>query len=111
MPTYRLPMATRLTPAIASTFATLALSHLTREYPNKLAHSLAGPGDVHDPRELHPVFYGSYDWHSCLPGYGLLFPLIDRYPDLPEAARVTAVVDEHFTEANVERELEYVTLP
>ncbi|HWX11645.1 MAG TPA: DUF2891 domain-containing protein [Trinickia sp.] len=104
-------MATRLTPATASTFATLALSHLTREYPNKLAHSLAGPEDVRAPRELHPVFYGSYDWHSCVHGYWLLLRLVDRYPDLPEAARIATVVNEHLTEANVERELEYVNLP
>jgi hypothetical protein len=104
-------MATRLTPATASKFATLALPHLTREYPNKLAHSLAGPEDIRAPRELHPVFYGSYDWHSCVHGYWLLLYLVDRYPDLPEAARIVTVVNEHFTEANAERELEYVNVP
>jgi len=49
-------MTTRLTPTIASKFAAIALSHLTREYPNKLTHSLAGPQDVRSPRELHPIF-------------------------------------------------------
>jgi Protein of unknown function (DUF2891) len=104
-------MTTRLTPAIASKFATLALSHLTREYPNKLTHSLAGFGDVRSPRELHPIFYGSYDWHSCVHGYWLVLRLLDRYPDLPEAVRIAAVVDEQFTERNVAGELAYLNLP
>lgn len=103
-------MPTRLTPTIASSFATLALSHLTREYPNKLTHALAGPQDVRSPRTLHPIFYGSYDWHSCVHGYWLLLRLISRYPDLPEAARITSVVDAHFTEANVAGELAYLSL-
>jgi hypothetical protein len=104
-------MTTRLTPTLASKFAALALSHLTREYPNKLTHALAGPEDVRSPRELHPIFYGSYDWHSCVHGYWLVLRLLERYPELPEAARIAAVVDEHFTEANVEAELAYLNLP
>ncbi|HEV3104761.1 MAG TPA: DUF2891 domain-containing protein [Trinickia sp.] len=104
-------MVARLTPTIASKFADLALSHLTREYPNKLTHSLAGPEDVRSPRALHPIFYGSYDWHSCVHGYWLLTRLIDRYPDLPEASRIAAIVDAHFTEENVAGELAYVSLP
>lgn len=104
-------MTTRLTPEIASKFAALALSHLTREYPNKLTHSLAGPEDVRSPRELHPIFYGSYDWHSCVHGYWLLLRLLDRYPDLPQAQQIRDVVDIHFTDANVAGELAYLSLP
>ena len=103
-------MNAHLTPAIASKFASLALAHLTREYPNKLTHSLDGPQDVQSPRALHPIFYGSYDWHSCVHGYWLVLRLIDRYPDLPEASRIAAVVDEHFTEENVAGELAYLNL-
>lgn len=104
-------MTTRLTPALASKFATLALSHLTREYPNKLTHSLAGPQDVRSPRELHPIFYGSYDWHSCVHGYWLLLRLLDRYPGLAQARQIRDVVDKHFTEANVAGEVAYLSLP
>jgi hypothetical protein len=104
-------MAIRLTPAIASKFADLALAHLTREYPNKLTHSLAGPDDVRSPRELHPIFYGSYDWHSCVHGYWLVLRLLDRYPELPQAQAIRAVVDAHFTEANVAGEVAYLSLP
>jgi hypothetical protein len=105
------PMITVLTPALASKLAKLALAHLTREYPNKLTHALAGPEDVRSPRELHPIFYGSYDWHSCVHGYWMLLRLVTHYPDMPEAPAVKAVVDAHFTDANVAGELAYLRLP
>jgi hypothetical protein len=104
-------MTTQLTAAVASKFANLALDHLTREYPNQLTHRLAGPHDVQSPRSLHPIFYGSFDWHSCVHGYWLVLRLVDRFPDLPEAARVVELVDAHFTDANVAGERAYLDLP
>jgi hypothetical protein len=101
----------QLDAATATKFARLALEHLTREYPNKLTHALAGPQDVQGPRALHPVFYGSYDWHSCVHGYWLVLHLLDRFPELPEAARIVALVDAHFTEANMAGERAYLDLP
>lgn len=40
--------------------------NLHREYPNKIAHHLEGPQDVRSPRQLTPIFYGCYDWHSAV---------------------------------------------
>ena len=104
-------MPTTLTPALASKFAALALAHVTRAYPNKLDHVLRGPEDVLGPRELHPIFYGSFDWHSCVHGYWLLTRLYRQFPELPEAARVRELVDEHFTPANVAAEVAYLAQP
>src|SRR6185295_12399017 len=82
-----------LTPEIASKFAGLALAHVTREYPHKLDHVMRGPGDVRGPRALHPVFHGSFDWHSCVHGCWLLARLLRRFPGLPEAPRIAALLD------------------
>ncbi|MCX5542470.1 DUF2891 domain-containing protein [Paraburkholderia sp. CNPSo 3076] len=103
-------MTTYLTAAHASKFASLALAHLTREYPNKLTHSLDGPQDVQGPRALHPVFYGSYDWHSCVHGYWLVLHLLERFPGLAEGPQIVAVVDEHFTPEKMAGEMAYLTL-
>jgi hypothetical protein len=96
---------------LASKFARLALGHLTREYPNKLDHVMASADDVAGPRALHPIFYGSFDWHSCVHGYWLVARLYDRFADLPEAPAIRAVIDEHITEANVAGELAYLRRP
>ncbi|WP_250473527.1 DUF2891 domain-containing protein [Caballeronia sp. GAFFF1] len=97
--------------ALASKFAQVALGHLTREYPNKLDHVLASDADAQSPRALHPIFYGSFDWHSCVHGYWLIACLFDRFPGLAEAGRIRAVIDEHFTEANVAAEVAYLERP
>lgn len=100
-----------LTPEIASRFASIALGHVTREYPNKLDHVLAAPDDVRSPRDLHPIFYGSFDWHSCVHGHWLLATLLRLFPALPEAPQIHALFDDHLTRDNVERERAYLDRP
>lgn len=101
-------MSPTLTPAIAAKFAALALSHVTREYPNKLEHVLTGPDDLQSPRELHPVFYGSYDWHSCVHGYWLLARLLRRQPELVQADAIRALFVEHLTADKIAAEVAYL---
>jgi hypothetical protein len=100
-----------LTRELASHFACTALSHVTREYPNKLDHVLTGPEDARTPRELHPIFYGSFDWHSCVHGYWTLARCLRRFPDLPEAEAIRALFDAQFTPENVAGELAYLARP
>ncbi len=100
-----------LTPEIAGLYARTALGHVTREYPNKLDHVIAGPEDVRSPRNLHPVFFGSFDWHSCVHGWWTLFTLYRLHPDMAEAARIEALADALFTEANIAVETAYLARP
>lgn len=102
---------TRLTRDIAETFAALALAHISREYPNKLDHVLASESDAQSPRVLHPIFFGSYDWHSCVHGYWLLARLVRRYPDLLAGSGIAALFDERFTETNIAAECAYLDRP
>ena len=104
-------MLPTLTPALATKFAGLALSHVTREYPNKLEHVLTGPEDLRSPRALHPIFYGSFDWHSCVHGYWLLARVLRRTPGIPEASAICALFDAHLTPANVAGEVAYLDAP
>ena len=54
-----------LTQHQADAFARMPLTYLRQEYPNHIMHLLNDDGDVLPPRELHPVFYGCFDWHSA----------------------------------------------
>jgi hypothetical protein len=102
---------TKLTENLASHFAGTALGHVGREWPNKLDHVMGGPGDVASPRALHPVFFGSFDWHSCVHGYWLLARLCRRFPHFPEAVRIRDLFDANFTMANIAAELDYLARP
>ncbi|MBW8815905.1 MAG: DUF2891 domain-containing protein [Caulobacterales bacterium] len=101
----------RLTPQLASQFARIALGHVAREYPNKLDHVLDGPADARGPRELHPIFFGSFDWHSCVHGYWLLASLLRLEPGTPEAPAIRALFDAAFTAEKVAAEVTYLARP
>src|SRR3569623_1489571 len=105
------PSANRLTPQIASSFARIALGHVTREYPNKLDHVMECPVDARGPRDLHPIFFGSFDWHSCVHGYWLLASLLRREPGIPEATAIRDLFDDAFTGPKVAAEVAYLARP
>jgi len=104
-------MTQTLTVELASHFARVALGHVTREFPNKLDHVLDGPGDVKGPRELHPIFFGSFDWHSCVHGHWLLARLQRRFPRMPESMRIAAHFDSQLMAQKVAGEMHYLERP
>ncbi len=97
-----------MTPRTAARFARLTLGHVGREYPNKLDHVMTGPEDVRTPSDLHPLFYGSYDWHSCVHGWWQLLRLARLYPDLPESAAIRERADMMLTSEKMAGELAYL---
>lgn len=101
----------RLTPEVAASFARIALGHVTRPWPYKLDQVLSGENDLASPRRLHPIFYGSFDWHSCVHGYWLLAAVRRRFPDHPVAADIDARFTEAFTSEAVEGERAFLTRP
>jgi hypothetical protein len=92
-------------------FARIALGNVTREYPHKLDQVLSGDEDLAPPRALHPIFYGSFDWHSCVHGWWSLLTLRRLFPGNAEAADITALADASFTTENVAAELAYLDRP
>lgn len=100
-----------LTRETAPRLARAALGHLGREFPHKLDHVMDGPGDARTPRELHPLFHGSFDWHSCVHGWWCVARLARCLPDLPEAAEIERRLDEAFTAQAVAGELAYLARP
>src|SRR5436190_2173603 len=101
-------MSLKLDPQTASRFAQVALGHVTREYPHKLDHVLDGDQDELTPRSLHPIFYGSFDWHSCVHGWWTLLTLRRLFPDMEQASAIDELAAESFTAANIARELAYL---
>jgi hypothetical protein len=102
---------TRLDEATATRFATLTLSHIGQEYPHKLDHVLNGDADAAPPRVLHPIFHGSFDWHSCVHGWWQLLTLLRLYPASPAADAIRAEADRMLVPDKVAGELAYLARP
>jgi hypothetical protein len=100
-----------LTPELAARFADIALANVVREYPNKLDHVLRSDADAASPRALHPAFYGSYDWHSCVHMHWLLVLLRRLHPTLPQHEAIDTLLARHLTPANIAAECAYLARP
>jgi hypothetical protein len=101
----------KLTQTQASAFAQLALKGIQKEFPNKPGTVLNGKDDIKGPRDFHPAFYGSFDWHSSVHGHWMLVRLVRRFPELPERKQIRAVLNAHLTAKNLQAETDYFKQP
>ncbi len=101
----------RLDPAATSRFARLALDCVGKEYPNKIAHVLAGDADARPPRELTPAFFGCFDWHSAVHGHWLLARLVRLEPGAPWAPEARAALARSLTPGKIAGEVRYLEGP
>lgn len=95
----------------ASKLAALALTGITREYPNAPEVVLNSDRDVLTPRALHPAFYGCFDWHSAVHGHWMLARLLRLFPGLPQAGEIRRALDANLTPANLKVEADYFRAP
>lgn len=101
----------QLSAEVAERFMALTLGHLGRTYPYKPDLVMGGPEDARPHTEHHPVFHGSFDWHSCVHGWWQVLRLARIYPDLPQAHAVRAQADEMLTADKLAGELAFVERP
>jgi hypothetical protein len=102
---------TTMDAGMAARFMALTLSHIGQEYPHKLDHVLNADEDAQTPVQLHPIFHGSFDWHSCVHGWWQLLRLCRLYPDADGAAQVCARADAMLTPDKVAVEVAYLARP
>lgn len=94
----------------AARFARVALDNIVRRYPYKVDHLMTGPHDLVAPEVMHPVFYGSYDWHSSVHMHWLLVRLLALRPALDCAGEIRATLDAQLRPEALAAELAYFEL-
>jgi hypothetical protein len=92
----------------AARLAELPLRCLHQEYPNKTGHSIEAAGDATTTlRQLHPSFYGCFDWHSSVHGHWMLVQLLKTFPELTDAGEIRAALDASFQPVALAQEADY----
>ncbi|WP_204345351.1 DUF2891 domain-containing protein [Psychroserpens algicola] len=99
IPTIDLEQANRL--------AQLPIHCIQTEYPNKLNQIIGSDTDLQSPQQLHPAFYGCFDWHSAVHGHWSLVRLLKQYPNLQNAEDAKRMLRENMSKANIEAEVTY----
>lgn len=81
----------------AAAYARVAIGNIGREFPSGIYHTMTAPGDFPiRPAVRTPVFYGSYDWHSCVEMHWLLVRLLRTAAGSIPAQEVRASLDRQF---------------
>ena len=94
--------------AAAPELAATALRTVREEFPNGMVVQYRRPGDAPvRPRDRHPAFYGSYDWHSAVEMHWVLLRLLRLAPEAVPVAEVRALFDEHWTPETIAAEVAY----
>lgn len=83
---------------------------INQEYPNKTAHIINNEKEVPlSPKDLHPSFYGCFDWHSSVHEHWMLLRLLKTKPNLSVAKDIENILDNSFTKENLQTEADYFT--
>ena len=97
--------------ASAGSYVETALECALREYPVMPYFIAAGPGPYPSHRELHPAFFGSFDWHSCVEMHWVIVRLLRLFPDETPGEKARATLNELLTRANIAKEAEFFADP
>ncbi len=97
----------KISKELAEKMISLPLKCAQKEYPNKLGQVLNSETDLRSPNELHPAFYGCFDWHSSVHGHWLMVKLIKIFPDLKPVDSVRNILKNNLTKENIETEISF----
>ena len=99
----------RLRPELAA-YARAALDNIGQEFPSYISATMTAPGDFpFRPRDRNPVFYGSFDWHSCVEMFWLLVRLLKSAPGDVPARDIRAALDARLTPEGLRAEADFMT--
>ena len=93
--------------AVAGAYAATIIDAVQCEYPNYLQHIMTGPDDHPTPRQVHPAFYGCFDWHSSVEMHWALIRLLRLAPQAVDRERALAILGAHLTLDHITAEARY----
>lgn len=93
---------------LAENIKRLPMHCITVEYPNAVGHRLYSADDLKSPKELHPTFYGCFDWHSSVHGHWSLVKILKTFPEISESDEIKQKLNVNISAANVRVETAYL---
>ncbi|AMC11439.1 hypothetical protein Lupro_09255 [Lutibacter profundi] len=84
-----------------------AFDCIDQEYPNKLGQVLGDATYLKEPSELHPAFYGCFDWHSSVHGHWTLLNIIKELPNFKQRDIILQKLQKSITKENILKEVQF----
>ena len=84
--------------SVHENYARTALANARAEYPNFTMHFVHSACEARacEPSVLHPIFFGSYDWHSCVHMHWSMARLLNLAPDSNHGKAIASWFDRQF---------------
>ncbi|MHC5354079.1 DUF2891 domain-containing protein [Myroides sp. LJL115] len=89
----------------------LPLGCIELEYPNKLGQVLDSDADLKSPKQLRPIFYGCFDWHSSVHGFWSIVTLLQQFPEIDQDGSIRQRLNEIITPENLQVEMAFFQQP
>lgn len=80
---------------------------IDQEYPNKPGQVLGDKSYLKEPSELHPAFYGCFDWHSSVHGHWTLLNIMKELPSFEHNEAILKKLKTTITKENILKEITY----
>lgn len=97
--------------SVAADYVDVALANVTREFPTMPYFIATGPGPYPSHRQLHPAFYGCFDWHSCVEMEWVVVRLLRLLPQDIPSGRARETLGTLLTPDNIRIETAFFTDP
>lgn len=95
----------------AADYVNLAVRNIEREYPYMPWLVVDGPGPLPSHREVHPAFFGSFDWHSCVEMYWTAVRLLRLLPGDTPQTEARETISRLLTDEHIGIEVAFLTNP
>lgn len=109
LPSVIIPDLPELTEAVASDFVDLSLHCVDRPYPYKIGYRFPSEGWVKPHYEVHPSFYGCWDWHSAVHGHWAMVKVLKMFPEISVKDSIRQKLRLNLTQENLEAEYNFFT--
>lgn len=93
--------APKLDPSYVSNAVRLSLECVDVEHPNHYDRFYSSK----KPREIHPSFFGCYDWHSSVHGHWAMLRALHRAPEIKESQAIRSTLSRHLKKDLITGEL------
>jgi DUF2891 family protein len=90
-------------------YAEVALDNIGREFPSHISSMMREPGDFPNrPKDRNPVFWGSFDWHSCVEMFWVLVRLLKTAPEAVPEHNIRQVLNARLTSEALQVEADFM---
>ena len=100
-----------LTKESAYKISQLPITCITTEFPNKTSQSLNSEADLGTPSQLHPAFFGCFDWHSSVHGHWSTAMVLNTYPNIKNKDTLLFLLQNSITPEKIIGEVAYFNRP